>query len=284
MKTTDLRPSPIAGSWYPGNPQQLRKEVQAFLDAAPLTNNLGQLIGLVVPHAGYIYSGATAAHAFKLVSNQVYDQVLILAPSHHHASYPILSSGHLAYQTPLGTVPVAQAALEEIARNLSDQEVDFGFIRNDQEHALEIELPFLQVVLPQGFELIPLMQVSQRRNVVDALSASILAYLNQAGSTKHTLLVASTDLSHFHHLNQAKELDKRFLGALEAMNTDQLYQLSQTGQAEACGLGPVATILQVCQALGANHCQLLDYRTSADSSHDVHSVVGYAAAAITKTE
>ncbi len=111
---------------------------------------------------------------FKLVSNQVYDQVLILAPSHHHASYPILSSGHLAYQTPLGTVPVAQAALEEIARNLSDQEVDFGFIRNDQEHALEIELPFLQVVLPQGFELIPLMQVSQRRNVVDALSASIL--------------------------------------------------------------------------------------------------------------
>lgn len=277
---TDLRPSPIAGTWYPADPHRLRKMLQGFLDAARLPDGLGQVQGIVVPHAGYIYSGATAAHAFKVLEGQAFQQVIIISPSHHHASHPVLSSGHAAYQTPLGPIEINKDALAKISRSLAAEGIELGLVRNDQEHSLEIELPFLQMVLPAGFQLIPLMQVAQTEKLGQALKTAILAYLEKAG--KSTLLVASSDLSHFYSQDQAQRLDGRIAAAIEGMDSKMLYRLQRDGQAEACGLGPMATVIETCAALGASQAAILDYRTSAAASGDTRSVVGYLSAVFSR--
>ncbi len=281
----DIRPSPIAGTWYPGNAAELRAQVEAFLEKAAAPALSGEILGLVVPHAGLVYSGFTAAHAFKTLIGSSFTRVILLSPSHQYYREPLLTSGHEAYATPLGQVPVDREALSALGMLLQvSKGPDITPVRRDREHSLEIELPFLQVVLPQGFKLVPLMLVNQSMDLVSALSNALAGFMLTLPPEEKTLLVASSDLSHFYTEKQANQLDKRVLSALEAMDVFELFMLNTSGKGQACGMAPILSVLRTCRNLGADKLVIADYRTSAAVTHDADSVVGYGSAVITKTK
>lgn len=255
--------------------------IEGFLDEAVVPAFDGQPVGVIVPHAGYIYSGLTAAHAFKSVQGRQFTRVIVLSPSHQPYRQPLLTTAHDAYATPLGLVPVDRAALTKLNALLyEDSGYELAAVRKDQEHSLEIELPFLQTVLSGGFELIPLMIVDQSASLVRLLSAALVKLIQTFPQDERTLLVASSDLSHFYSERVANRLDSNLAQAVREFDLDAFYQHKQNGEMEACGLAAMATVLQTCHLLEADQVTIADYRTSAAVTGDRSSVVGYLSAVI----
>lgn len=276
-----VRPSPIAGTWYPANPAQLRETIDHYIEGASLPTLPGEVVALVAPHAGYRYSGHVAGHAFKAVRGQSFDFVLVISPMHQYYPQPILTSAHRAYQTPLGEIPLAPDKLQAINDALNDRNgLRLSPISNDQEHSLEIELPFLQQSLEGHFSLIPVMLRDQTPALAKALGEVFAEILKN----DRCLMVASSDLSHFYSENQANLLDHHVLKALVDFSPDDLFALNKRGEGQACGLAPIAAVLWASKALGADKVTLLKYDTSASATGDRSSVVGYGAAAITRPD
>ncbi len=277
---SDVRPSPIAGTWYSGNPAQLRSVVDKYIESATIPDLPGEVLAVIAPHAGYRYSGPVAGHAFKAVKGQSFDVVLVISPLHQYHPQPILTSGHAAYQTPLGNIPINKGMLGQINTLLIEKfGVGLTTIRNDQEHSLEIELPFLQRAVEGDFSLIPIMLRDQTREFSQGLGKILAKILID----KSFLMVASSDLSHFHPEPLANKLDKAVLQAVGNFSPDGLFNLKESGVGQACGLAPIATVLWASQALGADKVTRLCYSTSAATTGDRSSVVGYGAAVVTRS-
>lgn len=272
----DLRPSPIAGTWYEENPELLAKQIDKFLETAEVSNLDGQVIGVIAPHAAYKYSGAVSAHAFKTLQRQEPDLVIVISPFHNHSQYPLITTSHQAYATPLGTIEVDHATLDQLQKNL---DIPITKISNDKEHSLEIELPFLQRVIKNNFKLLPIMIHVQEADVSKKLGLALAKMLEN----KNVVFVASTDLSHFYNQQTANTLDYEMLKQFESFNPDLIFEAEKTEKGFACGRGAVATVLWATQKLGANKIQTLKYATSADVTEDYSSVVGYGASVILKT-
>lgn len=276
----DIRPSPIAGAWYPGDPDRLRSSLSSYLAQATAPEFEGEVKGLVLPHAGLMYSGLTAAHALKSLQGLSFERIIILSPSHQAYRGHLLTSAHQAYQTPLGIIPVDRDSINFLIEKLASKNILVNPIRNDSEHSVEIELPFLQHLLPQGFKLIPLMMMDQSQPLAEALSATLYELVLTFPPTEKTLLIASSDLSHFYHQRQANRLDQHLIEGLQDFDLAKFYQLKFLHSAEACGHGAIATVLLTAKKMGANQVTIADYRTSGDVSHDYSSVVGYVSAVI----
>jgi MEMO1 family protein len=272
----DLRPSSISGTWYDGNPKKLAARVDEYLNAAQLPKITGNIIAVIAPHAGHVYSGAVAAYAFAAVRELTPDLVVILSPFHSAAPYALITTKHQAYSTPLGNIAVDRAALLDLQLNL-----DFPItaIANDKEHSLEIELPFLQRALKNEFKLLPLMVRAQEADV----SKKVGRALAQTLGKKNALIVASTDLSHFYDRQTAKILDEEMLTRFASFNPESIFEAEQTSKGFACGHAAVAAMLWAARELGANKVQILKYATSGDVTGDDSSVVGYGAAVVLKT-
>jgi AmmeMemoRadiSam system protein B len=268
--SVDIRPSPLAGKWYPANPDALKTMLDTFLQAALPRQIDGTIHGLLAPHAGLQYSGPVAARAFALVKGLAFDTVVVIGPMHHLMPGHILTTAHTAYETPLGTVPVDQAALAAIGKTLH-----LDAIRNDPEHSVEIELPFLQHVLAPGFSLIPLMLRDQSVEQAQALGAALARVLQD----RPVLLVASSDLSHFYKQDIAHRLDTKMLDCVAAMDAERIVEYNEHGKAFACGYGAIATVLNVLRIWQVNRAEIVGYATSGDVTGDLNRVVGYGAAA-----
>lgn len=275
----DVRPSPIAGRWYPGDAGQLAREVDGYIEAAELPEIKGEIIGVVAPHAGHRYSGPVAGYAFSALRGIQADLVAVVSPMHHPYTEPLLTSDHMAYQTPLGRVLIDR---EAVAAVNSELEGALGFdltpIRYDQEHSLEIELPFLQRALQSEFRLLPVMVRDQSSRVGQALGEALARVLLD----RKALLVASSDLSHFYSQTQAKELDGEMLRQMEAFYPLGILRAEEQGKGFACGRIAIAAVFWAARELGANTVQVLNYATSGDVTGDHQEVVGYAAAVITR--
>jgi len=274
----EVRPSPIAGRWYPGDPQRLAAVVDGYLADARPPELHGEVVGLISPHAGYQYSGATAAHAFKTVQGQHYDIVAVVSPFHDYPLAPIMTTVYPAYGTPLGKIPVDTQALTALVEALRERKETISGISRDSEHSLEIELPFLQRALDGPFTLLPVMaathQKQQLRSLGEALAKALIG--------RKALLVASSDLSHFYDERTANKLDAEMLRQISAFSPAGALNADQQGSGFACGVAAIAAVLWAASALGANSVELLHHSTSADQTHDRSSVVGYGAAAILK--
>lgn len=271
-----IRRSVIAGSWYPGNPSVLRGDIGLYLKKVPDREVPGEVIGLIVPHAGYMYSGQVAAYAYKLVYGKKYDVVILVGPSHRIAFRGVSVYPQGGYETPLGVVPVN----EEIAAELltaTDVVVDYP-PAHEQEHSLEIQLPFLQEVLGE-FNFVPLVMGDQSREVCHKLASAI----HQASLDRRVLLVASTDLSHFYEYERAKNIDAAALESIRRNDAEGLLKKLDQKQTEACGGGPMVAMMLAAKLLGAGRSELLQYANSGDITGDKSSVVGYASAAFYKT-
>jgi AmmeMemoRadiSam system protein B len=280
-KVQNTRPSAIAGRWYPGQPAKLTNTLQQYLSKAQPKMTAGNLLALIVPHAGYIYSGQTAAYGFKLLENKSFDRVILTSPFHAMTYEALLTTSYSAYETPLGTIPIDQDALERIDAHLNKHSMTPIYrIQREQEHSLEIELPFLQTVLKDPFELVPIMVRTHHPRSLQIL-ADIFSSLAQE---KSTLLLASTDLSHFNPGPIAELLDQQVLEDIKTMDSEQLLEDNQSGKGLACGAGAVASILFTAKKLGANHAEILNYTHSGLVTGDNSSVVGYCSAAIYQQE
>ena len=278
-KLTDIRPSPLAGRWYPANPDRLSESVDTFIRQAKTPPIPGEIIGLVSPHAGHIYSGPVAGHCFAVLQGLNPDLVIILSPYHQGHTAAILTTSHQAYQTPLGIVPVDLDSIESVAQALAEKTgVQLQRVTNDQEHAVEILLPFFQRALPGEFRILPLMIRQQDSLLMQALG-TILADLI---SGQNALLTASTDLSHFHPAEEAQTLDQTIINYIKSLNPEGLYQAQQEGSGSACGLGAVAAVIWAVKAGGSVTAHHLCYAHSGDITGDNTSVVGYTAAVLSR--
>ena len=274
----EIRPSPIAGTWYNGDAQRLRRQVSAYIEQARLPELAGRVLGVVAPHAGHRYSGRTAGHAFAAVRGASPDLVCIVSPMHQPYPGSFLTTAHQAYATPLGPVWVDESARSELAAALATQDLDLVQVANDHEHSLEIELPFLQVALSSPFKILPVMVRSQSPLMALQLGQA----LGQVLKDRSCLLVGSTDLSHFYPEEIARELDMEMLRRLHSFSPDELFVAERTGKGFACGVAAVAAVLWAARELGADSIEILHHSTSAEETGDRTSVVGYGAAAILK--
>ena len=281
----DVRPSPISGRWYPREPSALRHMVDAFLAAAPplAAPTAERVVGLLAPHAGLMYSGPVAAYSFGAVRGARLDVVALVCPSHFHADGPALTTGHQAYATPLGVAPVDMAGVDMVRAALAAQlggrpERVLVAIRDDQEHAIEIELPFLQRALAGDWSLLPIMLRDQSDEMAQALGAA----LAQALAGRRALLVASSDLSHYLSQPRAEQLDTEMLRQVAALDPAGVLATQAAGRGQACGSGAIAAMLWAARALGADQARVVRQATSGDVSGDFEQVVGYGAAVVWK--
>jgi hypothetical protein len=276
---SNLRPSPIAGTWYEGNPEVLKQNVDAYLDNAELPDLPGDVIAVIAPHAGHRYSGAIAGYAFAALRNQAPDLVAVISPMHHPYEQPLITSSHDAYSTPLGTIPIDKSAIDELDTVLNaDLGISLSAMPRDPEHSLEIELPFLQRALVSDFKLLPIMVRAQDPRISEGLGKALANVLRD----KNYALVASTDLSHFYDQKTANRLDNEMLRQIESFSPEGVFEAERTGKGYACGHAAVAAVLWAARDLGADAVKLLNYATSGDVTGDYSGVVGYGAAAILK--
>lgn len=274
-----VRRSPIAGAWYPSNPEVLRSEIDGYIDSAPQQSLPGELVGLIAPHAGYFYSGATAGHAYRCVKGMSFETCAVFSPLHDYMPNDFLTTAHEAYETPLGQIPVEFSLVEACSKNI---ELSTGntlhHISNDREHSLEIQLPFLQQALSTPFSLLPIMVRTHDPVLLEAAARACAEVLRG----KNILFVASTDLSHFYNEKEANSLDSAMLKHMIEFSPEGVLKAERCGEGFACGAGAVALMLWITHFLGATKVTLLHHSTSADASGDTSRVVGYAALAVTR--
>ncbi|MEN6481063.1 MAG: AmmeMemoRadiSam system protein B [Anaerolineaceae bacterium] len=272
-----VRPSPIAGIWYTSDPEQLKNQIDHFIADAKISDLNGQVVGIIAPHAGYRYSGRTAGYAFRTILGASYDLVIVVSPLHGYSAAKILTSTHLAYETPLGIVEIDKEAQMSLSAILEeDFNIRLVYIANDNEHSLEIEIPFLQRALQGKFKLLPIMMRSLALEDALCLGKAIAQQMNVG----KVLLVASTDLSHFYPVETANQLDQEMLRQVESFSIEGVFSADQTGKGFACGLGALASVMEAAKLSGANQIRVLHHSTSADVTGDRSSVVGYGSAVI----
>ena len=272
----EIREPAVAGMFYPDQPDILARDIKRYIENAKKERIEGEIVALVSPHAGYMYSGQVAAHAYKLIEGKAYDTVVVVAPSHRVPFRGASIYDRGGYRTPLGVIPIDT----ELSGKMEEKWKEIRFLpeAHAQEHSLEVQLPFLQVV-SKSFKLVPIvMEPSFRWETCQALSTAIAETLRG----RNVLLIASTDLSHYHSYEKAVELDRIVLNHIEKFDPEGLYQDLKGNRTEACGGGPVVTIMLAAKALGANRGKVLKYLNSGDVMGDRSRVVGYGAAVFYK--
>ena len=270
----DVRPSVLAGTWYPGAQDALAKSIAGYLSRVKPAHIDGKLKAVIVPHAGHRYSGQVAAHVYRLLEGSQFRRVILVGPSHRVGFEGVSVNLQSGYKTPLGVVPIDQ----KMAKKILDSGPHIRWLKraHAQEHCLEIQLPFLQTVL-QNFQIVPILMGQQDYDTCSRLANTLVQVM---GSAEDTLILASSDLSHFHPYDRARVLDLEFIKRVKGFDPEGLAKDLSAGTCEACGGGPVITTLLAARKLGANRAVVLNYANSGDVTGDHSSVVGYMSAAL----
>ena len=268
-----IRKPAVAGTFYPDNPTVLKEQIDFFLENLEEREIEGNIYGLISPHAGYMYSGQVAAAGYKQLLGRDYDVVLVISPSHREYFKGVSAFCGEAYETPLGVIPIA----EDLCRRLTEQsDVIFDSLAGHrEEHALEVQLPFLQRVLGE-FRLIPLVMGDQNYDDAVTLGESIAKILRH----EKALLVASSDLSHYYPAAVAEKMDNRVIRHVNNFDYEGLWDDIEMRRAEACGAGPIISVMVAAHKMSANKSEVLLYRHSGHVTGDNSAVVGYLSAAM----
>ncbi len=277
-----IRSPAVSGRFYPKDPAELRATVATLLADArravsPAPASGRPAVAIIAPHAGYLYSGPTAARVFA--RTEIPGLVVILAPNHTGvAAAPsgvsLWEAG--AFRTPLGDVPVDADASDALQR-ISDGVVAVDHAAHEAEHAVEVELPFLQL-LRADVRIVPLVIAWDAWEPARILGDILARLVHTAGEP--VLLLGSSDLNHYEPANVSEEKDARALEAVTALDGEELLARCKRERISMCGRAPVATVLAAARALGAGRAEVVDYRHSGWVSGDNARVVGYAGVVI----
>ncbi len=272
----------VSGAFYPGSLSSLKEMIEGFLAKVEKSPIAGELVALIAPHAGYVYSGQVAANAYKQIEGMHFDTVVLIGICHRTAirGASVYRSG--GYETPLGIVEIDSDLAEEL---MAQNEIFASQPRaHAMEHSLEVQVPFLQCVL-SGFKIVPVLMQDSSKQTCDIISTALANVLRG----KNVLMVASTDMSHYPIYDEAVKADKATLSAVETMDTDLIRRQSDEylgrGVRELhcmlCGRGPVLAVMDAAKKLGADSVKILKYANSGDVPiGEKDRVVGYFAAAI----
>lgn len=275
-----VRQAGVAGSFYPADPKALSEMIDGMLAKASPPPISEHILAVVAPHAGYQYSGPVAAYTYAALKGRKFSRVVVIAPSHFESfDFTSVYDGD-AYATPLGNVPVDKSFAEKLAKMSSTMRLSSQGhepTKAGAEHALEVQLPWLQRVLGD-FQLVPVIMGDQSYENSRALGVA-LSKLIQGGDT---LIVASSDLSHFHPYDDAVKIDHKTLIALQAWDYLSMSRNFQTRTWEACGGAPIVAAMIAVEHMGGNHAQVLKYANSGDTAGDHSRVVGYSAEVFVK--
>lgn len=271
-----VRRSAVAGSWYPGTAPAIVAEVEGYLRAVACPPVPGRLVALISPHAGLRYSGPVAAHGYSLLRGRSRLTAVLVGPSHRHAFEGIALHARGAFETPLGHAPVD----EDLAAALlaADGRIVDAPQAHRDEHSLEMQLPFLQHLVPD-LRIVPVLMGEQSRQEAGALSAA----LAHALAGRDALLVASSDLSHYHPAPVAHRLDAFVAEDVRRFDAVSLMARLERSHEHACGGGPMVAVMDAARALGADTATVLRYADSGDAGErDKSRVVGYLSAALSQ--
>jgi MEMO1 family protein len=272
-----VRTPAVAGMFYERSSVALRKNIEEMLSYVQLPDIKGTVRAIVSPHAGYVYSGFTAAHAYKLLEGRKYDCIIAVGPSHQEYFDGISVFPGDAYETPLGKVSINSEVRLELLQ--LENNIVASVAGHRKEHSLEVQLPFLQCVLGE-FSFVPIIMGDQRRQLCEKLSIALASVMEN----RNILLVASSDLSHFHVYDEAIILDKRVIKAVKDFDPDVFIDDLENKSFEACGGGPIAVSMKIAKRSGTNQVEILHYCNSGDVTGDKSGVVGYLAAAFMQVD
>jgi AmmeMemoRadiSam system protein B len=270
-----IRRAAVAGTWYPGSAAALGHAVDGYLSrvAGDAGGRFDTLIALIAPHAGLMYSGAVAAHAYTLLHGRTFDVIVLVGPSHFVAFEGVAIHPAGGFQTPFGVAPIdEQCAMDLMKAAPIVRAHDAAHAR---EHSVEMQLPFVQRLAP-ATPIVPLVMGFQSAATARTLGDA----LGRVLAGRRALLVASTDLSHYHDATTAARLDRVVTDHVGRFDTDGLQRALDSAPDHACGGGPTVAVMRAAHALGARDAIVLDYKDSGDVSGDKSSVVGYMAAAL----
>jgi len=275
MSTAVVRKAAVAGTWYPGSASRIRKEVESYLAQVPPVVPPGRLLGLISPHAGLMYSGPVAAHGYSLLRGKRDLVAVLVGPSHRVPFEGLAVFAHGAFESPLGRVRIDEDFAERL---LSAHPFMIDMPQPHRgEHSLEMQLPFLQHLVP-GLRIVPILMGHQKEEEVQALAEALVA---AATGREDVLLVASSDLSHYHPASTANELDSLVVGDVRDFDALGLMARLVRSPGHACGGGPMVAVMTAARRLGADQALVLRYADSGDvGERDKSRVVGYLSAAL----
>ncbi len=269
---SDIRAPAVAGYFYPSDPVRLKDELNTLLTISRPQTKITGIAGLVAPHAGYIYSGRTAAYAYNHLNNEETRTVIIISPSHREYFPGISIYKGDAYSTPLGVVPVNK----KIAAKLTggSKNIFRGIEGHKEEHGVEVQLPFLQAMLGD-FEIVPVVMGDQGGAYIEELASRLADSVDE-----NSVIVASSDLSHFHTQHEANKLDSVVERRIAGFDYESLQTDLEEQHCEACGGGPIVAMMKAAFLLNKKRSLILHRSDSSDTSGDTSEVVGYLSAAV----
>jgi len=264
----------VSGQFYEANPKQLSKNIEQYLSNAKVDPSGRQVDVVIAPHAGYVYSGGVAAYGFKAVSQKKYSTIVILAPSHYVGFDGISIWDTGGFETPLGIVPVD----EEFTKKLiaADEKFYFDPKTFDEEHALEVEIPFLQKTF-NDFKIVPVIMGQPSFELLGEFAISLNTII---GDRADVLVVVSTDLSHYHDDAFARDMDRRTIQAVKALKAEQVWKECKAKTMEMCGCVPATVAMLFARERGLTEVDVLQYANSGEINGDMDRVVGYTAMVI----
>lgn len=267
-----IRHQQVAGYFYPAEKEKLENDISLLLNVAKPEKSFNKIFGIVSPHAGYVYSGKTAAYVYNLLKDKSYKTVIVISPSHAEYFPGICIYDGDAYETPLGIVEIDQNITDKLTEN--SKLVFRGIQGHKREHALEVQIPFLQSVL-KDFKIVPIVMGDQSKMFVDHLAEKISKVVDE-----ETLTVASSDMSHFYDSSEANSLDSVVEQRINEFDFEQLLKDLDDHECEACGGGPIAAMMKAASLKNINKSLVINRSDSGDITGDKSEVVGYLSAVI----
>jgi len=267
-----FRSPSAAGYFYPGSKDKLNQQIELLFRDTSTNNTFGKISGLVAPHAGYIYSGKTAAFAYNTIRERNYNNVIIISPSHREYFEGSCVYNGDGYITPLGTLEVNKELADKLT--VGSKTIFQGLKGHGREHGIEVHLPFLQFMFPE-FKIIPVVMGDQSELNINELADKIAGILDDK-----TLVVASSDLSHFYPRYLANELDSIVAKRIGDYDYEGLLYDLEHKKCEACGGGPIVAMMKSLNLINNKNSLVLHRSDSGDTTGDINEVVGYLSAAI----
>ena len=269
----------VAGIFYPSNARELYQLIElSFKEQRfgpghlPPSEEFSRqrIYGIVSPHAGYVYSGAVAANGYYETSSMNFDRIVMIGPNHYGIGTGLATVRNGIWETPLGEVEVDSELASQIAENSGI--LDFDDLAHSRDHCLEVQLPFLQYIKKNQFKIVPIIMIMQDKVTASEIGESI------ASSTRNlnTLLIASSDFTHYEPNDEAYRKDDELIKAILSLDISNFYSTFERLNISACGYGAIASIMTAAKSLGATKGELLRYATSGDVMGDINNVVGYA--------
>jgi hypothetical protein len=271
-----IRTPAVAGMFYPKEKKELKTIIRdCFLHTfgagkIPPSDDKQSVLGVICPHAGYMYSGPVATNSFYNISSQKPDLVIIIGPNHWGIGCSIATMKEGIWQTPLGDVEVDRESAMKI--NKISKRVELDFFSHTKDHSLEVQVPMLQEIYSHKFKILPIILIDQDYKSAKEVGSAVA----KIAKMKKTVIIGSSDFTHYEENSYAHKQDKALIEPILELDVDRFYSVLQENQVSACGYGAIASTMIACKELGATKGSLLRYATSGDVTGDKSSVVGYA--------